>query len=691
MSEQSMPQWEQTIVAGKRAVAQGDDARAEALFREAVSHAERLSNGQQQLAHALECLARLKFRQQQHDEAEELFRRGLGVQERSLGPEHPSVASTLNGLAAVYTARGRHSEAEGVLRRALAAADRDEGANHRELTITLNALAKHHFRLAEFAEAEPLLLRLLALKQETGKDNPEVAAVLTSLAALRSALGRHDHAEQLLRKALSIRESLPVPNAAAIATLRGKLSEAVAAQARDQQARSERPGNVLEITYPADDIAPAPLVLTPGPSSGPRATHRSSYIEEPEHPVATFGINAPPPTPARPSAAHFAPAPTPPTQFAPAPSLPTPSAPTQFAPTQFAPAPSAPTPFATAPLAVSPPSAPVPFPAAAFAPPPAVGAAPPPTAPPAQAPRVPDGAALFAAAAALALDEIGTTREPSPVRAHTPAPLFDPNAPLWPTAPRKAPPRRAPVAAPTAAPHRADAPVAAAAPAAAPVTSMWPSPVELPAEAESEFAPAPGRRRRSMPRFALPRLSLPRVALPRVSVPRVSIPRVRLRAAHLRLAGAAAAVAALLLGGRSAYDYVATRAAAMAEPAPAVAEAPETPEQIVDSVDEAAAEPQFTGDAIGWVPAPAGEAAGRRAARQRAEAAAAARPVPGVEPTSIPLAPAGAAPGLGEPSAALPRLPTVKVDVRALDAKVRAEAKAATEPDPLRLSDFKAP
>jgi hypothetical protein len=46
---------------------------------------------------------------------------------------------------------------------------------------------------------------------------------------------------------------------------------------------------------------------------------------------------------------------------------------------------------------------------------------------------------------------------------------------------------------------------------------------------------------------------------------------------------------------------------------------------------------------------------------------------------------------LGAPSAALPRLPTVKVDVRALDAKVRAEAKAATEPDPLRLSDFKAP
>ena len=627
MTDTSIQQWEELTGAGKRSLAQGDDAQAEEHFRAAVALAERLPNAQLQVAHTLECLARLKFRQQRHPEAQELFRRALGIQERTLGPEHPSVTPTLNGLAAVYAAGGRHAEAEGILRRALAAAEQDPAANHRELTSTLNALARHHFRQQQFAEAEPLLLRLLDLKQEVGKDNPEVAAVLTSLAALRSALGRHDHAEQLLRRALAIREAMPSPNEAAVAMLRGKIADALAAQGRAADAATARKA-------PADlDAAPPALLLTPVEGPGPRASHRSSYFAEPEPDVSSFGINAPRPSPAL----------------------------------------------------VSP-------------------------------PRVPDGAALFAAAAALALDEIGG-KEPTPGRAQTPARRFDPNAPLWPTAQRRPP---APKPSPAAAqPARAPSAPLAASPftpltplTPLPVQSvadespyanivapapMWPSATELPAEQPQDLAPLAraGRGglsalRGALPKLEMPRIALPKVAMPRVALPSISLPRVRVSARHLvirpgfkRLVGVSAISLAVAIAAGLLVP-VAPESGAAQEPQSAVVA--EVPTEVADALDDPAAEPQLTGDAVGWA-APAPPAPEPATPPTAEPAAALTVPVPDTAAVAV-APPVSKSPPKSRQVAGVPR---VRVDVRAFDERLRASTSAIVDAPPARLTDFKKP
>ena len=56
--------------------------------------------------------------QHRYHEAEPLFRRALAIQEKALGPDHPSVAATLNNLAAVYVSRLCYDQALPLLDRA---------------------------------------------------------------------------------------------------------------------------------------------------------------------------------------------------------------------------------------------------------------------------------------------------------------------------------------------------------------------------------------------------------------------------------------------------------------------------------------------------------------------------------------------------------------------------------------------
>ena len=52
--------------------------------------------------------------------AEPLYKRALAIYEKALGPDHPSVAESLNSLAGFYHAQGSYAEAETLYRRALA-------------------------------------------------------------------------------------------------------------------------------------------------------------------------------------------------------------------------------------------------------------------------------------------------------------------------------------------------------------------------------------------------------------------------------------------------------------------------------------------------------------------------------------------------------------------------------------------
>ena len=255
MTDTGVARWEQYNEAGRRSFGQGNLAEAEEYFLAAVREAELLGPDSAQLAASLNALGQLRLQAKDVAGAQEHLERALAIKERVYGAEHHALVSSLNNLGALHDVKGELDEAERSLTRALAICEQHLQPAHPDLALALNNLARLHVRRREFSKADRLLLRLLEIKRALGKDHPEVATVLGTLAKLRHAVGRNDQAEQLWRQALAIRERAFSPDDLLIATTLEGLADSCAPQAgriADAVASRER---ALEIRLVASGAA----------------------------------------------------------------------------------------------------------------------------------------------------------------------------------------------------------------------------------------------------------------------------------------------------------------------------------------------------------------------------------------------------------------------------------------------------
>ncbi|MBI5716268.1 MAG: tetratricopeptide repeat protein [Burkholderiales bacterium] len=119
--------------------------------------------------------------------AKALFEQALAIQQKALGPTHPTLAVTLNNLAGVLEDLKRAREALPLHERALALRERGFGARHPSVALSLNNLAALHDTLGQPARALPLYRRALAILQ------PAAGAASTQpvlLAAVHTRLAR---------------------------------------------------------------------------------------------------------------------------------------------------------------------------------------------------------------------------------------------------------------------------------------------------------------------------------------------------------------------------------------------------------------------------------------------------------------------------------------------------------------------
>jgi tetratricopeptide (TPR) repeat protein len=84
----------------------------------------------------------------------------LGRAEAAYGPDHPSVAATLNNLAGLLETLSRYEEAEPLYRRSLAISEAAYGPDHPSVAVTLNNLAGLLDAMGRHDEAEELRKRL---------------------------------------------------------------------------------------------------------------------------------------------------------------------------------------------------------------------------------------------------------------------------------------------------------------------------------------------------------------------------------------------------------------------------------------------------------------------------------------------------------------------------------------------------
>ncbi len=216
----------------------GDYKSAERLAQEALEIAGRTFPFEHPAtATSLNSLALVRRAQGRYEEAEQICRRALAINEKvQVSPQDLITAHILTTLALVLHDQGRYGEAEPLYRRALAIREKVLGAEHPSTADTRNSLALMLEHQNRDRKAEPLYRRAPAIEEKAqGAEHPDTAASLNNLASLLNAQDRYEKAEPLYRRALAIYQQTETPanllvssrNLGHFLVARGRLQDAV--------------------------------------------------------------------------------------------------------------------------------------------------------------------------------------------------------------------------------------------------------------------------------------------------------------------------------------------------------------------------------------------------------------------------------------------------------------------------------
>ncbi|HKV12415.1 MAG TPA: serine/threonine-protein kinase [Thermoanaerobaculia bacterium] len=152
-----------------------------------------------QVAASLDGLGRAYLLLEDDAKARGYFEQSLAVIERVLGPEHPDVTSPLGKLAAIAGRAGRTEEALRLYRRSVAVTEKAFGPWHSSVVLPLYYMAKIETDRGNPAAARPLLERGLAIGRRAKAEPHGLAMVEIALGSCLTDLRQFAEAEPHLR------------------------------------------------------------------------------------------------------------------------------------------------------------------------------------------------------------------------------------------------------------------------------------------------------------------------------------------------------------------------------------------------------------------------------------------------------------------------------------------------------------
>jgi tetratricopeptide (TPR) repeat protein len=159
------PVWEEANRAGRQALNKAHYAEAEKSFTAALKSAEGLGEEHPCVVVSLNNLALLYDEQGKYQEAEPLYKRSLSLLEPSPVPSS-DVATVLNNQAGLFSKQADYAEADVSYKRALAIRERTFGPKHPKVATSLNNLATLHCLQSKFKEALEAIKVALIEKSE---------------------------------------------------------------------------------------------------------------------------------------------------------------------------------------------------------------------------------------------------------------------------------------------------------------------------------------------------------------------------------------------------------------------------------------------------------------------------------------------------------------------------------------------
>ena len=130
---QQMADWEGLMGAGLRAATDGRYDEAERNLAAALKETEKFDPDDSRIAENLDALVGVYSHQGKYAQAEPLAIRLVDVREKTLGREHPIIASLLETLGQIYYQEGRYAEAEPLFKRSLTIRETALGPDHLQI------------------------------------------------------------------------------------------------------------------------------------------------------------------------------------------------------------------------------------------------------------------------------------------------------------------------------------------------------------------------------------------------------------------------------------------------------------------------------------------------------------------------------------------------------------------------------
>ncbi|NWJ48743.1 MAG: tetratricopeptide repeat protein [Chloroflexi bacterium] len=130
----------------------------------------------------------LQYARADYGQALGCFQRALAISEKTLGSDHPTVATRLNNMGLLLKAMGDLPAALPLFQRALAIWEKQLGADHPQVALGCNNMGVLLYQMGQRAEAERLLERALDIfKRALPPTHPNIKVVADALEVVRGS------------------------------------------------------------------------------------------------------------------------------------------------------------------------------------------------------------------------------------------------------------------------------------------------------------------------------------------------------------------------------------------------------------------------------------------------------------------------------------------------------------------------
>jgi CHAT domain-containing protein/Flp pilus assembly protein TadD len=205
-------QWAANILGnkGKQYKEMGNYAEAEKYYVEAKEIEEKVL-GKEHLSYAtsLNNLGVLYYAMGNYAEAEKYYAEAKEIREKVLGKEHPDYATSLNNLGGLYKTMGNYAETEKYYAEAKEIREKVLGKEHPGYAGSLNNLGALYGTMGNYAEAEKYYVESKEIIEKVlGKEHPSYALSLNNLGRLYKTMGNYAEAEKYYAESKEIWEKV---------------------------------------------------------------------------------------------------------------------------------------------------------------------------------------------------------------------------------------------------------------------------------------------------------------------------------------------------------------------------------------------------------------------------------------------------------------------------------------------------